>query len=78
MPRNMRLSWRLCWLLGRRGTDQDRPVWTQVLDALWAGWGAPGVGPAARSAAAAAFQDVLCWSVVQAPEVRSDAAVLLA
>jgi hypothetical protein len=41
-----------------------------VLDAVWTGWGAPGVGRGERAAAAAAFADVLCWAVAQAPAVR--------
>ncbi|KAK9831453.1 hypothetical protein WJX81_006515 [Elliptochloris bilobata] len=46
----------------------------QVVDALWAGWGAPGAGPGARAAAAAAFQDVLCWAIAQAPTLAGDQA----
>ena len=42
----------------------------QVLDALWAGWGAPVSGPGGRAAAAAAFQDTLCWAVARAPAVN--------
>ena len=41
----------------------------QVLDALWVGWGVPGGGSGARAAAAATFQDVLCWAVAHAPAV---------
>jgi len=45
----------------------------QVLDALWTGRGAPGVARGERAAAAAAFADVLCWAVAQAPAVRAAA-----